>query len=386
MHEPPVTARKPEADRDYPRVLLLQWHITERCNLRCSHCYQEHYSAQPELGFDKLLAILEQYLGLLDAWAQLGAEQPRGFINITGGEPLARRDFFDLLEVFSALRDRISFGVLSNGTLIDKTTAERLRELGAKNVQVSLDGRPEVHDQIRGAGKFDEAIAGLRHLTAAGVPTVVSFTAHRANFRDFYEVARICRDLGVSRVWADRLIPTGTGQAMAGLHMGPDATQQFFEVMSRARADFDNSDETGGTEIWLGRALQFLVGGGTPYQCGAGSRLITVDVNGDLFPCRRLPVKVGNLLETPLHELYYKSDVFLALRGRDRLPPTCRGCAHSEACRGGLRCLSYAVNNDPFMADPGCWVQASTITENETTGESGTRSSVSHRARVRWSG
>lgn len=360
MQHTAMPPRKAEAGRDYPRGLLLQWHITERCNLRCTHCYQDSHSAGTELTFAQLLAILEQFLALLDAWGRLGAERPRGFINLTGGEPLAHRALFDLLEVLSALRDRLAFGILSNGTLIDAAAAGRLRELGTSNVQVSLDGSRPVHDGIRGAGSFDRALTGLRDLVEVGVNTVVSFTAHRSNYREFYEVARTCREVGVTRVWADRLIPSGAGKGLSGLLLAPDETREFFEIMRRAREDFDNSDGPGGTEVSMGRALQFLIGGGSPYQCGAGSRLITVGANGDLFPCRRLPIKVGNLLETPLHELYYTSKVFAVLRSGANLAPECHRCEHATTCRGGLRCLAYAVRGDPFAVDPGCWLPKST--------------------------
>ena len=103
------------------------------------------------------------------------------------------------------------------------------------------------------------------------------------------------------------------------------------------------------------RALQFLVGGGRPYHCLAGDRLVTVLPNGDLYPCRRMPICVGNVMETPLIDLYYESSLFKALRNKDRISAGCETCPFWKECRGGLRCLSYAVTGDPFNADPGCW-------------------------------
>jgi radical SAM protein with 4Fe4S-binding SPASM domain len=86
--------------------------------------------------------------------------------------------------------------------------------------------------------------------------------------------------------------------------------------------------------------------------------LLTVQANGDLYPCRRMPIKVGNLLEKPLAQLYYENDLFQALRGPDRISESCNECSFIAKCRGGLRCLSYAVTGDPFQADPGCWIAA----------------------------
>ena len=107
------------------------------------------------------------------------------------------------------------------------------------------------------------------------------------------------------------------------------------------------------------RALQFLVGDGFPYHCTAGDMLITVLPNGDVVPCRRLPITVGNVIETPLEQLYYESPMLRSLRDRDRVSRGCETCACESLCRGGLRCLSYAVTGDPFRADPGCWISDS---------------------------
>jgi radical SAM protein with 4Fe4S-binding SPASM domain len=133
----------------------------------------------------------------------------------------------------------------------------------------------------------------------------------------------------------------------------PAETREFFEIMRKARSRARWS--FGRTEIAMHRALQFLVAGGKPYHCTAGDTLITVQPNGDLYPSRRMPIRVGNLMETPLVELYYESDLFRALRDRDCISDGCQGCSYSKLCRGGLKCLSYAVAGDPLKADPGCW-------------------------------
>jgi radical SAM protein with 4Fe4S-binding SPASM domain len=103
------------------------------------------------------------------------------------------------------------------------------------------------------------------------------------------------------------------------------------------------------------RALQFLVGGGRPYHCTAGDSLLAVQANGDLYPCRRMPIRVGNLMETPLGSLYDQSLLLQALGDRRRIPGGCQGCVYRRLCRGGLRCLANMATGDPFTTDPGCW-------------------------------
>jgi len=297
---------------------------------------------------------LEQFKDLLRKWnTETNPVFKRAHIHITGGEPFIRQDFLNLLEAVSADGELFSFAVLTNGSLIDAPLAGRLRELGAYAVQVSIEGMKERNDRIRGAGAFDKTVSALRHLVQEGVSSVISFTAQRDNFREFDEVARLGRELGVTRVWSDRFIPWGNGSALREQVLSPEETRELFEIMHRAHSEAMRGFCK--TEISMYRGLQFLIGGGVPYRCGAGYTLVTVQPNGDVYPCRRMPIKVGNLMETPLAELYYESELFRSLRDRDRISEGCEQCSFSRKCRGGLKCLSYAMTGDPFKADPGCW-------------------------------
>jgi radical SAM protein with 4Fe4S-binding SPASM domain len=326
--------------------MLLQWHVTERCNLRCSHCYQEG-QLPAELPFASLLGIVEQFKELLDRERMTG-----GQITVTGGEPFVRADFPDLLDALSRERPRLGFAVLTNGTRIDRAMARRLRAWRPQFVQVSVDGMREAHDAVRGAGNFDRACEAVRTLASEGVPAYLSFTAHRGNFREFSSVARLGGRLGATRVWSDRLIPMGGGAGMETLT--PAETREYVGVLATA-AKRERRRWFHRTEVACHRALQFL-GGGDPYRCAAGRTLLTVGANGDVVPCRRMPIRVGNVLETPLADLYREGPLLQQLRDPDRVARGCERCPHERQCRGGLRCLAYAVTGDPFHADPGCWL------------------------------
>lgn len=335
----------------FPASMLLQWHITERCNLRCSHCYQDNYQRN-ELSFTALLKILEQFKELLQACKQYRGNQIKAHITITGGEPFVRDDFFDLLEVFASHSQLFSFAILTNGTFIDDSKAKLLSKLNPAFIQVSIEGTETTHDGIRGKGNFAQTVATIKRLHANQIRTMISFTAHRKNFREFNEVAKLGQKLGVNKVWSDRLIPWGSG--VKEQMMSQAETKEFFEIMEQAKNRitwFNN------TEIAMHRALQFLVAGGKPYQCTAGDTLLTVQANGDLYPCRRLPIKVGNLTERNLLELYYNSKILQDLR-QHKVSDGCQKCLFAKACRGGLRCLSYAVSGDQFKADPNCWLKS----------------------------
>jgi radical SAM protein with 4Fe4S-binding SPASM domain len=188
------------------------------------------------------------------------------------------------------------------------------------------------------------------------VDALISFTAHRGNYREFPLVVRLGAQVRAERVWADRLIPSGRGQGLQTL--SPEETRAFFAIMRAAQSEQRTRRLRPRTFVPMRRALQFLAAGGRPYRCTAGDALITLLTDGTLVPCRRMPIPVGNILETPLAELYQRSALFCALRDPLRVSARCRGCEHAALCRGGLRCLSHALTGDPFAADPGCWIAA----------------------------
>lgn len=346
--------RKPKlpSEKFRKNKFILQWHITEHCNLSCKHCYQDnHPTSTPSLS--ALLSILRQFYDLLAMLKNTGSAT-QAHINLTGGEPFLNASFIDLLELLYA-KSRVSYAILTNGTLIDVDTAVHLKKLQPSYVQVSIEGRRDTHDEIRGEGSYQKAVTGIGNLVAAGVPVYLSFTVNRNNYKDFPDVVRCGRKLGVSRIWADRLIPCGNASSLTNDLLTPKETLSFFEIMKDSRKNklpFAAEKK----DILMHRALQFLVGGGEPYHCSAGDTLITILPNGDVLPCRRMPVVVGNVCNQQLLEIYSENSFLKSLRDKTNISKGCEQCFYKNFCRGGLKCLSHAVNGDQFYADPGCWI------------------------------
>ena len=354
-----------ELNKPYrPSRLLLQWHLTERCNLRCAHCYQDDFRDSGRSLAD-WLSILEQYRAFLrEGTASAGGKgrSPiKGQLTLTGGEPFAHPDFPALLDRIAGMRDELGFAILCNGTLIDDAMARQLAAWSPRFVQVSLEGTPATHDALRGHGNHAAVVAAIKRLVSAGIRTLIAFTAHQGNYREFPEVARLGKKLGVARVWADRLIPQGQGGRLRGLSV--EETCEFVELMRQSKLELAPRwprRRGEGTEISLHRALQFL-GGGPAYRCSAGDTLITVMPDGTLYPCRRLPITAGNLYQTPLGTLY-DGELLKKLRDSEAVTEGCASCAYERLCRGGLRCLAYAVTGRFDAADPGCWLTAAATT------------------------
>ncbi len=329
--------------------LLLQFHITGRCNLKCKHCYRTEGDTEP-LSFSDIERVIAQYEETRQRYNALHGIHKRGHINITGGEPFFRKDIGDILRLLWEKRDSFSYGVLSNGSFLNDENIALLKETGASFVQLSIDGKREAHDSLRAIGDYDRTFSVAAELVKKGIRTYISFTAHAENYRDFIGVARECRRRGITKLWSDRLVPIGTGEDIRTIEK--DLLKDYVKTMKKAKGGFFMQKLFPKTEISMNRALQFM-GGGAFYSCSAGDSLITVDEFGNMMPCRRMPIVCGNIFDDTMENVYFNHKVFRALR-MPHIPEACRECDMSVLCRGGAKCQSYARYGDWKREDPGC--------------------------------
>jgi len=337
-----------------PKKLILQWHITNRCNLRCRHCYQDNYQRVGELKFAQWTVVIQQYIHLLENLSDQAGYPLRGQINITGGEPFAHESFLELLALLSQYREYFSFAILCNGSFITPKMAEILKNFAPRFVQISLEGMRDTHNNIRGNEQFAQATTALKNLVKVGIRSMIAFTAHRDNYREFPALVKHAQTLHVNEIWADRLIPC-SNNAESSQILTTAQTQEFFKIVHQAQQRAAQRWFPS-TQVRMHRALQFLVAGGEPYQCSAGESLLALLPNGDVLPCRRMPKVLGNVLLTPLVEIYRHSAFLRELR--ESSPPTaCKSCFFAEYCRGGLKCLSYAQTGRLDQPDPNCWIR-----------------------------
>lgn len=325
------------------KEFILQWHISEACNLRCLHCYQENHKPT-ELSYEQLLNILNQYKQLLKKL------KVKGHINLTGGEPLCSPFFFKLLDEFKKDKDLYSFSILTNGTLINDDIAKRISEYNPEYVQVSLEGGKKTNDYIRGKGVYKKVANAIKLLKKYNIFVSISFTATKINYKEFPNVVKYAVKYGVDNVWSDRYIPLNIKNEV-DLLMNKNETEEYLNIMEEERYKLRSNNSK--TTVAMYRALQFQKTNDYPYACTAGKSLLTVMENGDLVPCRRMPIVVGNLLKDNMYDLYMKSKIIKLLK-KDTTPDECKGCEHSKKCAGGLKCLTYAIYKDLNHKDIGC--------------------------------
>lgn len=325
------------------KKFVLQWHLSENCNLKCLHCYQENHKPI-QLDFDKLVIIYKQFKELLNK------KKMKGHINITGGEPLCNSYLFKLLDLIKEDSDLISFSILTNGTLINEKIAKKIKSYNPLYVQVSLEGGKKTNDYIRGKGTYKKIAEGIVNLRKENIFTSISFTATSLNYKEFPKVVRYARRYDVNNVWSDRFIPLGDSDKSLALNY--EQTREYLEIMNKERNKLKKI-KNNNTTISMYRALQFQMTNDFAYGCTAGDTLLTVMENGDLVPCRRMPIIVGNLFDRSMYDLYTNSDILKTLREK-KIPDECINCEHSEVCHGGLKCLTYAMYKNLNHKDYGC--------------------------------
>ena len=326
------------------KQFVLQWHLGENCNLRCLHCYQENHKPV-QLKYDELVKIYDQFKELLKK------KKMKGHINITGGEPLCNPHLFKILDLIKKDSDLISFSILTNGTLITDEIAKKIKSYNPYYVQVSLEGGKRTNDYIRGKGTYKKIAEGIINLKKYNIFTSISFTATRLNYKEFPKVVKYAKKYDVNNVWSDRYIPLG-GSKDRELSLSYDETREYLKIMKQERIKLSR-DKKCHTTISMYRALQFQMTNDFAYGCTAGDTLLTVMENGDLVPCRRMPIVVGNLLKNNMYDLYKNNKILKELR-KNTVPDECTECEHSKRCHGGLKCLTYAMYQDLNHKDVGC--------------------------------
>ena len=262
---------------------FVQWHLTEKCNLKCTHCYQTGKGSS-ELSFEEIKLTIQEISGLLKTWGDTYGITFSPSVNITGGEPLLRKDLFDIIcEFRNAGFDTY---LLTNGILIDKEKAAKLLHAGVKGVQISIEGPEQVHNSIRGKNSFSASMRGVRNLLEADLTVTLNATLSRLNSSYLLETMDLASNLGVHRLGFSRLVPSGKGeQLLKDMLKTGEVSQLYNDVYSHKLNN--------GLEIVTGDpvASQMRNGhvnsdlGDTPLGgCAAGISGITIMPDGSVVP------------------------------------------------------------------------------------------------------
>ncbi len=328
--------------------LYFQWHITDACNFRCRHCYQDNFTKDSELGLDALIKVYNNITS--------SAGDKKVVINLTGGEPFLKADFFELLTYLDRQEKTEELAIITNGSLINEGL---LRKLGAvrklRQIKVSLDGATErTNDSIRRPGSFRAVVENINLLQEkTDFEVIVMLTVMRSNGYELPALFQLCRDLKVDGLIIERFIPLGQSRGLKAEVIGKDewmrVVRDIFEFLELWQED---NDALPCKAFWI----KFRDDGAELLgaECNLGGDSFASLPNADLVPCLRFDGKIGNLLKEDFSDVVEKSDVLKDVTDKAKLKGRCGSC-HLENCRG-CRALAYALGKDYLAEDELCWI------------------------------
>ncbi len=341
-----------------PFDFFIQWHLTENCNLACKHCYQGERSRE-ELPLPEMKKVVGEVSDMIKDWSDAYGVAFSSSMNITGGEPFLKKDLFKILGEIK--KQGFKTYVLTNGTVVSRERAKRLADLGVDGVQVSIEGPEEVHDALRGRGSFSASRDGVGHLVDAKLAVTLNITLSAINASSMEKIIAFGSHTGARRIGFSRLVPAGKGRSMLAQMLTREQVRELYETLFES--GYDGIEIVTGDPVATqvrekrnGEGGNVAVGG-----CSAGVAGLTILPNGNVMPCRRLPLLLGNVTKDSLREIWSASPVLDALRDRSRYNDKCRDCRRWAQCRG-CRAIAYAYarsrgENDFLAEDPQCFLE-----------------------------
>ncbi len=338
---------------------LVAWEVTRGCNLNCVHCRasSERGPYPGELDRSKSFEILDQI-------AQTG----KPIVILTGGEPLLRKDIFELAHHGTQLGLRMVMA--TNGTLITPENAERMRSSGIQRVSISLDGASEQeHDQFRKVpGAFKGSLEGIEMLKEAGLEYQINTTVTKHNIHQVQEILDLAVELGAVAHHIFLLVPTGRAKDMihqeidaleyervlhwfydmrdkVSLHLKATCAPHYYRILRQeAHAKGEKVDyETYGLDA-------------VTRGCLGGISFCFISYNGVVQPCGYLELNCGDLKSSSFDSVWQNSAIFKELRDFSAYKGKCGHCEYLRSC-GGCRARAFEATGDYMEEEPLCVYQ-----------------------------
>jgi AdoMet-dependent heme synthase len=348
---------------------IVIWELTRACQLKCLHC-----RAEAQYHRDPRELTLEEGKNLIDQIFEMN--QP--LLVFTGGDPLMRPDVYDIAKYAVDKGLRVSMTPSATPS-VTKEAIKKAKEVGLARWAFSLDGpNAEIHDHFRGTrGSFDLTIKAIQYLHELEIPVQINTVISRYNVHVLDEMVELIEKLKCVLWSVFFLVPTGRGKETDMI--SPVEHEKVFKWLyeTSKRVPFDikttagqhyrrvvlqekmrekkTTDENIRYEDVLMKGLTGQVDGlgRAPKGVNDGNGFLFISHIGDVYPSGLLPIKAGNVRETPLADIYRFSPIFQDLRNPDKYKGKCGVCEFRFVC-GGSRSRAYAVTGDYLESEPFC--------------------------------
>ncbi|MCR5175642.1 MAG: putative heme d1 biosynthesis radical SAM protein NirJ1 [Anaerovibrio sp.] len=347
---------------------VVVWNSTKTCNLKCRHCYMNSDSKkyQDELTTEEAKAFIDD---LADFHVPV--------LLFSGGEPLIRPDFFELAEYaqHKGVRPTLS----TNGTLITRDVAQRIKDIGVGYVGISLDGLKDVNDKFRGCeGAYDKAMAGIQNCVAVGQRVGLRFTINHHNIQELDNIFDFIERENINRVCFYHLVYSGRGNAMMDEDVTPEESRRAMDIIIRRTRDFEErglekeiltvDNHCDGVYMYLKALAEgheelaeqikkyISMNGGNRSGIAFGE----VDPFGYVHPDQFTQHHTfGNVRERKFSEIWTDTSHPIMAGLKDRkglLKGRCSRCKFLDNCNGNFRTRAEARTGDFWESDPSCYL------------------------------
>lgn len=346
---------------------VVVWNSTRKCNLKCMHCYSNssNQAYKNELTSEEALKFIDE-LGDFKVPVLL----------FSGGEPLIRKDFFQLAE--RAVKNGIRPTLSTNGTLITPETAKKIKEIGVGYVGISLDGLQETNDRFRGTeGAFQLALNGIRNCISTGQRVGLRFTINKHNTDDINNILDLMEQENIDRICFYHLVYSGRGSKMINEDISREQTRAIMDTIIERTMDFNKrglkkeilmvDNHADAVYIYLKMKEEdpkraeiilklLMTNGGNR----TGIAFANVDNLGNVHPDQFTQHHTfGNVKERAFGDIWSDTGnpVMAGLKDRKKLlKGRCAVCRWLNVCNGNFRARAEAVTGDFWGSDPACYL------------------------------
>jgi heme b synthase len=337
----------------------IAWETTRRCNLHCIHCRsssEQEVKDHPDFPIEEAFRIIDDIAGYA-----------KPVIVLSGGEPLIRKDIFDI--ALYGTDKGLRMCLATNGTLVTDKICDKIKTSGIRIVSLSLDGSEEsVHDNFRNQkGAFEGSIRAANLFKAHGIEFIINSSFTKRNQEEIPKVYRLAKELGATAWYMFMIVPTGRGEEIMNELISREDYEEILDWHYQMEKDeqdmlvrptcaphyyrvvLQKSKQEG--VKYERRSLKFSTGGSK--GCIAGQLICLIDVDGNVLPCSYFPKPAGNIREQTFRDIWENSYLFKALRNFKMYKGKCGSCEFIAVC-GGCRARAYAMHGDYLEEEPFC--------------------------------
>lgn len=331
-----------------------QWHITDKCDQRCKHCYifsENNNLPVQEMSFISMQNVVDNCLEMCERLDRIP------YFYITGGDPLLNNDFWRLLELLKS--KEINFSLMGNPFHVNNEVCQRLNTYGCERYQLSLDGLEYTHDSIRKSGSFNTTLEKIQCIRNAGIRSVIMTTVSGTNIDEIPELIDVVVENNVDVFSFARYCPTSFEK---NTYIEPKQYKQFLDVCWKKSEQYKDCGTTFNLKDHLWTLYLYEKGLYTIPEnldietiydgCNCGISHLTILPNGNIYACRRMESVIGNVFNDRLADVFL-SEKMDAYRSFEKFEK-CSKCELLRFCRG-CPAVAYGYTHNLYSSDPQCW-------------------------------